>query len=187
MKRSLAKALVMMLMTMLCIASPLKSQERFAVSAGFGMPELVYLSLSVPLADQLQLSASVGSGFGMAYIESDDGSKEKARAFALGLSAFYHFAGQSAHTQLKPWYVRTGLNYLRLDEQEAISKYTTADMRLGRAFNFSPRFGLELDAGLSILIIFNYETKPGGLPQGLPVTVEPKVLPAFGLRLFYRM
>lgn len=187
MKRTDAKVLVLTLMTILCLASPLKSQERFSISAGVGSPELVHLDLRVPLADQLQLGASIGSGFGMVYIESDDESKEKARAFALELSAFYHFAGQSAHTHLKPWYLRAGLNYLRFDEPEAISKYTTADMRLGRAFNLSPRFGLELDAGLTYLIIHNHETKPGAPPQGLPVIVEPNVLPAFGLRLFYRI
>jgi hypothetical protein len=167
--------------------APAKSQGSFAVSAGLGVPELFHLDFRVKLADQWQLGAFIGSAFGSATEQLGDGPKEKINAYALGFAAFYHFGGQSAHTPLKPWYLRAGLSYLHLDGAEEISRFTHADLRLGRVFNFAPRFGLELDGGLAIILSHNHETKPGGPPQGMPVILETKLIPAFGLRFFYKI
>ena len=187
MKRTVAKAFVLMMMALMGLATPLKSQESVTLSAGVGFPEMFHLKLQIPVAEQLQLGAFYGNGLGMAYVQADDGTKEKAKAYALGFAAFYHFGGQSAHTPNKPWYLRAGLNYVHFDDPESISNYTIADLRLGRVFNLAPRFGLEFDAGLTNLLSHNYQTKPGAPPQGLPVVVENKLLPAFGLRFFYRI
>ena len=167
--------------------APAKSQGSFAVSAGMGMPEMFHLDFRVKLADQWQLGAFIGSAFGTATEQSGDGPKEKIDAWAMGLAAFYHFGGQSAHTTLKPWYLRAGLSYVQFDGTKDISRLTHTDLRLGRAFNIAPRFGLDLDAGLNILLHYTIETKPGAPPQGMPGVVEPKVFPAFGIRFFYRI
>ncbi|MBW6499075.1 MAG: autotransporter outer membrane beta-barrel domain-containing protein [Bacteroidales bacterium] len=185
--RTFSKAFVVILLAILALATPLKSQGSFAVSAGVGGPEIFHLGFRVKLADQWQLGAFIGSAFGSATEQRGDAPKEKIDAYAMGLAAFFHFGGQSAHTPLKPWYLRAGLSYVHFDGTDYISKYNHADIRLGRGFNLTPRSGLELDAGLALMLSHKHQTKPGGLPEGLPVEVENKVLPAFGLRFFYKI
>ncbi len=176
-----------MLLAMMGFATPVNSQDRFAVMAGLGVPELYNLGFRVKLADQLQLGAYIGSAFGMASTQSGNEPKQKADAYALGIAAFYHFGGQSAHTPLKPWYLRAGLNYLHFDEPESISRNTNAETRLARVFNLSPKAGIEIDAGISIFLSHQHETKPGAPPQGMPVILQTKAIPAIGLRFFYRI
>ncbi|NTW24993.1 MAG: hypothetical protein HGA37_09855 [Lentimicrobium sp.] len=144
-------------------------QEKFNISAGVGMPELINIGLRYQL-DQCQIGLSLG-------LLPDD--------FSVCGDVYYHFAGLSEFSCRRPWYGRIGLNYLREDTDYYIDKYLYLNIRLGRDFNISNKFGIELEGG--VLIQIRNEVIMKKPSSNWLLDLEFPVLPSPGIGLFYRL
>lgn len=146
-------------------------QEKINISAGFGIPEFLNVGLRFRL-DLFQLGLNVGIP-----IEGTNSFSGDVR---------YHFGRFSYLSDRPPWYGKIGLNYLRDEEEDVyIDKYIYFNTRIGREFNISGKFGIELEVGA--IYELSYERirkRPSNSWASLGF--DPKVLPSFQIGLFYR-
>lgn len=93
--------------------------------------------------------------------------------FSISGDYYYHFAGKSKYSDLKPWYVRPGLNCLLIDWNPGIDSIIDIYLRIGRDIYLTDKGGFSLDGGI-LFVLFDSDN---GLSRAIP---------AFGTRLFYR-
>ena len=145
------------------------SQNKAAISFGFGFPELLNVGISTQY-EQIQFGIKVGffpAGEGIISISGD---------------IYYHFAGVSTLSTRRLWYVKSGLNYLRDETEYFIDEYYHFNLRIGRDFYGSKRIGFRLDVGLFFLLLHEKSIKK---PGGWDFDIEFPVLPSFGMAFFY--
>lgn len=111
------------------------SQNKVEADLGVGLFEGI--SLKVKYGNNVQIALCQG------YAQ---------RSFWMtGVEGYYHFAGLSKHFEQRTFYVMTGLSSTLFaggyDSFEKIIWYS----RLGKAFNFSEKSGLNIDVGAGIL------------------------------------
>jgi hypothetical protein len=149
--------------------------ERINFSAGAGFTELINAGLRYQFLDQHQAGLSVG------YLPFINES-------AASVAGHYtrHFAGFTELSERYPWYLRGGLNYNRSESSFIIDRYFFANIRIGRDFNFSRRFGIELDSGVTFRLFHDETIKtPGG--GGYKLGIFRPVYPSFSMAVFYRI
>ena len=154
MKRKILKAAGFAIVLVLVLAAPLQSQHKIGISAGFGFPEAFHVGLRYHWPQ-----THVGVYYGLA---------EDWRS--AGIAMGFHIWGNSKHTPTKPMYFKAGLfsnrgeNFLFWDQL----KYNSLELRGGYTFNFSPRLGLELEAGpaLAFNLELDEKVKGSGLGAG---------------------
>ncbi len=147
-------------------------QGKVNISAGIGISELLNIGVRYQL-DQFQIGLSVGSL----------PLKDESIISVLG-DVRYHFAGLSRFSDLRSWYARIGLNYLRDETESMIDKYLYLHTRIGRDFNITDKIGIDVDAGV-IFQLSNEKImkKPSG---SFNLDLEYPVLPGIGIGFFYR-
>ncbi len=141
-------------------------QDKVNITAGFGTCELLNLGLRFQF-QQSQLGFSIGT------LPVKDGG------FSVTSDFYYHFGGSSDLSALRPWYGKFGLIYLKSKTENSTDSYLFLDLRIGRDFNFSKKFGMAIDAGPAIQLIHTTTDAEGG--WSFPV------YPAMGLAFFYRL
>lgn len=148
------------------------SQNKVSLSTGIGIPEAIHIGVLYQI-DQFQTGFSVGT---MPY------SNES--IFTLSADVLYHFGGKSQKSTLRPWYGKTGLNYLRDETTARIEKFLYLNTRFGRNFNITSRFGIDVNAGaifqLSKAVI--RKTSPNWY-----IPINWKVIPSISVSLFYKL
>jgi len=85
---------------------------------------------------------------------------------------YYHPGDSSRFSDLSPWYIRMGLDYIRISGKEFIDNNFESHLRLGRDFYFSRNYGISLDVGVACFLI-----NESGFTS---------VLPALGASVFAR-
>jgi hypothetical protein len=148
------------------------AQEKTNLTVGTGFPELINLGFRY---QHKQTQAGIGFGFVPVSGES---------VISVSADGYYHFAGHTSLSQRRPWYGRTGLNYIRDEKPEFTDQFLYLSLRIGKDLNITEKLGVALDAG-PMFQLYHKET-----------TTEPAtgdnsgwsfpVLPAFGISLFYR-
>jgi len=133
-------------------ANQLFGQEEVSISTGFGLPEALNIGIRYQIHDQAKIGLSVG------WWEND---------ISLSGDYYYHFGGSSKFSDIRPWYVRIGLNYV-------LDWWTGSYLRVGRDFNLGKSFGISIDAGL----MYNFTYRKHGLHPFITV---------YGVSLFYRI
>lgn len=132
MKYNLFK-LCIILLVLLLINIPSYPQKyppsRFELSGGFGWPEMA--AVKIKYGQDFQIGISQG--------------------FMLNtsLEVYYHFAGKPKLTDRLVWYGLGGIECFYWGGEE-INLFPY--LRLGRTFNFSRRYGVNLDIGLFYLL-----------------------------------
>lgn len=154
-------SLILISIISFCCTNQLFGQEKINISAGIGFPEAINVGIRYQLS-QTQLGISIGS-----FPAKDES------IISISGDIYYHFGGLSELSSRRPWYARIGLNYFR-DEKISIWEYSYFNLRVGRDFNISKKFGIELDSGIGLRLM---DTSDWDIP----------VIPSFGLGLFYRM
>jgi len=151
---------------MLGLSVRVYGQERFNLSTGVGFPEVLYLGASYQLRQ-----TQIGVDFGWEPFRNVDW-------ITMSVNGYYHFAGVSHFSNRRPWYGRIGLVYMKQTEEDFIDNYFDLLLRAGRDLNFSPRFGIALDAGIMI----------GEIGEIKGVWDSYFFLaPSLGITLFYRL
>jgi hypothetical protein len=146
----------------------LSGQERVNLSVGVGFPE----TFNIGIRYQLHQS-QVGLCFGMWPPSSGTILFWKSLISFSG-DYYYHFGGLSEFSDLRPWYLRIGLNCLRINWGGSdINNNLGSYIRIGRDFYLSRDTGISLDAGL-------------GLPFNSKTTDLSPIFPAIGGCFFYR-
>jgi hypothetical protein len=150
-------------------------QNTVKISAGFGLPELLNGGIHFQLK-QTQIGIRIG------FLPEKDESIITASG-----DVYYHFGGFSELSNIRPWYGRLGLNYMREEDEYGIDKYLNLNPRIGRQINFSNKIGIELDIGVFIVIFDDYEIKKSRPGITVDILGVGAVWPSFGLELFYRI
>ena len=147
-------------------------QEKLSVAAGFGFPELLNAGVRIN-GQQTQFGLSAGTW-----------PAKDSKTFSISGDFYFHFGGHSKLTQRKPWFGKTGLNYFKSESEFIIERYTYFNVSIGREFNISEKFGLQISGGtvfeLDSEITFKY-------PSGWDIAVTLPVLPSLTITTFYKV
>jgi hypothetical protein len=150
-------------------------QENVNISVGIGLPELLNINVGFPL-EQAQIGVSIGTM-----------PVKNERLISLSGDIYYHFSGSSEFSDIRPWYGRIGLNYLRDETERILDKYLYLNLRIGRDLNISHKIGIALDAGVMVEIFNEYIEKIPCTGWFCGGVLDFPVLPSLGIRLFYRL
>jgi len=186
MKNLFTKPFLLILLASCGLANPVRSQDWLTMTLGNGDQEQFNLGVRVKTASRLYIGtfAGLGGDWSLDISCGLSGNCEHKDSFAsLGAAAFYHIAGSSPHTELPPWYLRIGPTYVHSNKEKYTQNNTWADIRAGRTFNFRPKMGLELDAGINILLISRTSFVWLAVPSDAPLK---KIRQALGFRFFIR-
>ena len=163
------KTLAGILLIMTCLLIPcrqMSGQEKVNVSIGAGFLETLNIGIRYQL-NQSQIGLSIGTW------PSDPGSWfDWNSLISISGDYYYHFGGFSEFSDLRPWYGRIGLDFLRIGWDDDVENNLEPHFRIGRDFYFNRDFGFSLDAGVGFFIINDSDMAP--------------VVPAFGTSFFYR-
>lgn len=146
--------LVVFVLLAFCCQTSLFAQPTVNLSIGAGLVEQYHVGINVEI-DQWQVGILAGGNERIGY-----------RQRSAGWSLTYHFWGQNKKYTQKNWYLSSGINYLHQQIDYFDYHHFFVNTRLGRTFNFSPKFGLAVEAGRLFDIhsryIFDYENHPEG-------------------------
>ena len=154
----------------------IKAQEKFNLSAGIGLPELIHAGVRYQTG-QAEISASIGA------VPAGRGEQ----VISLSGDFYYYLSGHSKFSERKPTYLKVGLNFLHDETETIIDKYLSLNSRIGRDFNITDRFGVWAELGV-MWIIQNKEIEkktPGSF--NLQLFSDLLVLPGFGDRKSTRL
>ncbi len=169
-KRSVYRMLFLTLF-IFCYDNQVFAQEKVKLSVGIGAPELLNISVRIPIK-QTQIGFSFGSW------------PQKNKCILSFSGDFYmHFAGVSKYSDRRPWYSRAGLNYIRSETSTYIEKFVYFNFRIGREINISKKMGVELDIGVPFQLFFNHIEKT----DIVIIDNAYGIFPSFGLAVFYRL
>lgn len=146
------------------------------VTAGMGLPEMLNLGLRIQF-EQTQLGIAVGG---------DPFSEDENIAFSGDF--YYHFGGNSEFTGLRPWFLKTGLTYLRSENEWVRNTSLIFVPRVGREFNISSKFGIALEGGI-LFVLYDHEKTLKENPDtwfDLDLNFAGFILPSAGVNLYYR-
>jgi hypothetical protein len=155
-----------------------RAQEQFNLTAGTGTPEMVNIGVRMHV-DQFQYGLSLGANPGY-----------KNENYNMSADFYYHFAGNSGHTSLRPWFLKTGITYMHSEGEWEKRMNLLLVPRLGREFNITPQFGIALEAGLMLMLIDQNKPKKertDAVQGDLDLIGSGFILPSAGLKIFYRL
>ena len=163
------------LIVLLSISSlnSLIGQNKIYLTTGLGIPELLNLGVRGQFKqNELGLSFGIAPG-----------------TYSVCGDLFCHFGKVSELSSRSVWYVRSGLDYLSslIEDYDFKEKYTYLNLRLGRDLNISKVIGLQIDAGILILLSSKTLPQPVGRHSGPYVQPPDKILPSIGLNVFFKI
>lgn len=150
----------------------LTAEENVDFSFGIGIPELINAGIRYQIY-QFQFGVSAGT---------IPLSNESLSSYSADF--YHHIAGTSKFSKLKTWYYRLGLNYLRDETKNFIDEFIYTDLRFGKTFFYSSKFGINIDGGIMIQLNKTRTVKQAS--NGWNINPEFHILPSLGLNLFYR-
>jgi hypothetical protein len=145
----------------------MSGQEKISVSAGIGYPELINAGIKYQALDQARIGLSIGW-----FPPFDSGYLDFNNTLSFSGDFYFHFAGSSKYSDLRPWYGRVGFNIiLELQQPSDVDPIDCLDsyIRIGRDLYIDKNSGISLDAGIGC----NFYT-------------ETYFFPALGVCYFYR-
>lgn len=99
------------------------------------------------------------------------------------LNYYYHFAGKSKYTIVKPWFIRSGVFLMRTQSVYYIKYSILPTLRLGREFNLSDNWGISVDAG-AVYFAYSYTKVLAYNPY--PTGLLIPFMPNGSIRIYYR-
>lgn len=146
-----------------------KAQNNLKLNAGLDMVGLFNLGLDYELR---QLSFGASAGYSKENEDND---------FALSVSMYYYFGGESKYAEKNTWFARINASEL-IVHGDGFSNYLLyLSPRIGRDFYWSEHSGIKADVGINYLLHEKNKTDDFTI-----VDDAAKFLPAFSLGFFYR-
>ncbi len=163
-------ALAFILSVFLITATEVFAQEKTNLSIGVGFAEAANIGFRYDISNQLQAGMSIGT-----WPSPNDWLFDWKLLLSISGDCYFHFGDSTAYSTLRPWYIRTGLDYYHISWDDEISPADNDleyHLRIGRDFYFSRNSGVSLDAGMALFL--------------LNETGFTTLLPALGIDLFLR-
>jgi hypothetical protein len=160
------RGILLILAFLLTSGRQLSGQEKVNITAGAGFLETLNIGLRYQL-NQSQWGLSIGT-----WPSVTDSWFDWSSLISISGDFYYHFGGFSEFSDLRPWYGRVGLDFIRIGWDGDIENNLEPHFRIGRDFYLNRAFGFSLDAGVGFFIINDSGMAP--------------VVPAFGTCFFYR-
>lgn len=145
------------------------AQNNFKASIGIGLLESINIGVDYHFK-QSEAGISIGTW------------PTQINGFSLTGNYYYHFAGKPRFGEVRPWFVRAGINMLRDRYTHSIEYDYCATLRFGREFNFSDKIGVGINLGACYL--FYYSVKI--LEESPIFTDHIFFLPNGSFKIFYR-
>jgi len=139
-------------------------KPRFSIGVGFA--ETINAGLKFRSGGKTQMGISLGTWPSPGSYIFDWNS-----LISLSGDFYYHFGRQAFEQTLPCWYVRSGIDYMRLRFDDDIDSNMELHIRFGRDFYISEISGIGLDAGVAVFVMNESGLTP--------------VLPAIGINLFF--
>jgi len=176
MNRAVRKLALTVLVITVWSSVPVRSQEMIDLTASLGAPEFLSAGFRLNMK-QVQL------GFNAGTLPVTGG-----KIFTASLNLYFHFAGNSKYTYLKPWYAMAGINWLT-DEEVGfnLDKYLFLNLRAGRELNLSPRAALGLDGGLLFKLYYDRVEYTPPSPWFPSLPMDASVQPSLAITFIYRI
>ncbi len=140
--------------------------EKPRILMGVGFAETLNAGLKFRTGEKTQMGISVGTWPSPGGYIFDWNS-----LISLSGDFYYHFGGHAFEQTLPYWYIRSGIDYMRLRFDDDTDNNIEMHIRFGRDFYVSEISGIGLDAGVAVFVL-----NESGLTQ---------VLPAIGINLFF--
>lgn len=155
----------------------LHSQKSICLTTGAGFPELFNLGLSLK-TNQVNFGLSTGwSTSGALRSYSGD--------LMIPLSS------DSLRSNKNYWYTRWNFTSIKYTDEYEITKTDVFSSRIGREFNISNYFGIDLDLGLALKLserTTEIKSRPASwLLPDLDLGVFSLLLPSVGIRAYYKL
>lgn len=145
-----------------------RTNGKFDISVGIGLPELINIGIKYQVFDQVQIGLSTGLFYYLGISFSGD--------------IYYHFGGLSKFSEIHPGYGRIGITSYYGEEGGDLQLFSY--LRIGREFYLSRNFGISLDAGLSLSY---YKYNNGYNYHNDPIWESTiGIIPTAGVSLFFR-
>ncbi|GAA4310549.1 hypothetical protein GCM10023115_34200 [Pontixanthobacter gangjinensis] len=171
------RRLIIILVSICSFITSGQEQESFNITGGAGLLELFHIGGRFQL-DQSEL------GFNIGTVPSPDED-----IISLQANYLYHFGGSSDLSARRPWYLRGGFTFIRSDTEFELTKYSIVDLRIGRDFNFSEKFGVQIDLGPAYVISEDVREKQDtdDFWFFFDIDLENEVLPVICFTFYYRI
>ena len=151
---------------------------RMDIMGGFGFPDLLHGGLRAHLGTNYRLGFTVGS-LPM--------NNEEERVFTFSLDNYVTF-NRNGIPAKSPWYFRCGINYIRWETEEKITKDSHLNISFGKELEITDLFGFNIDAGLNIPINHKEERKVPETSSWFDIDIfpDPPVYPSLRIGLYFR-
>lgn len=142
-------------------------QDKADISFGIGLPEAINIGARYQI-NQSQIGGSIGWWPG----DPDAFLFDFKYVVSISGDYYYHIGRAAKYSDLRPWYVRVGINCWLINWRWEIEPIINIPLRMGRDIYLNSHLGFSLDAGV-MLVLMDSDT---GIRR---------LLPSFGIRLFH--
>ena len=159
-------SIILLIITLLFSSGgQMSGQGKATISGGIGFPDLINIGLKYRVLNQANIGLNIG------FFPSNKNTYSFVSWGTLLSFAgdfYYHFAGSSEFSEMRPWYGRIGLNYIK-DIHYSSNSFLTPYLRIGRDFYLNKNDGISIDLGV-----------------GKVLTLEHLFVPALGISYFHQ-
>jgi hypothetical protein len=164
---------LLVIILLLGFPDKLPGQGKINISGGFGIPELVYGGVTYQF-NQTQIGITLGALPIFTYF-----------TWSATGDFYYHFGGSSRLSEIRPWYGKIGLSYVKDEDEYNKDKFVYSNLRIGRDFNISSKAGIDIFAGFSFQLYHNRQIK---VEQYYPYGYYEDYVPlSLGICFFYKI
>jgi hypothetical protein len=124
-------------------------QGKATISAGIGYPDLINIGLKYRVLNQANIGLNIG------FFPSNNntsGFVSWGTLLSFAGDFYYHFAGSSKFSEMRPWYGRIGLNYIK-DINYSSNSILTPYLRIGRDLYLNKNDGISIELGVGKVLI----------------------------------
>jgi hypothetical protein len=154
------------------------AQERWNLSVGVGAPEALNLGVRYQLK-QAQISINYG------IFPSREMGFQPSKLFVVSTSFSQHLCGQSTLSERKPWFLKGGMSYLRVERESNFARELYISTLIGRDININTHHGCSIGIGVFSPVVGRQFNNSGTTENSL--SQARVIYPALEVNYFYRL
>ncbi len=127
---------------------PAAGQHKTDLSLGAGFTETLNVGMRYQVLERSQIGLSIGT-----WPSPNDWLFNWNSLISLSGDFYYHFGGSSQYSDIAPWYIRTGIDYIRIAGESYVENNLESHLRIGRDFFLFEDIGFRLDVGIATFLL----------------------------------
>lgn len=163
-KEKTLSCIVLIITLLFSSGGQISGQGKANISAGLGFIDLLNIGFKYQISDQSEAGFNIGY-----WPPSEPGWFSWNNLVSLSGSFYYHFAGSSEFSEIRPWFGRLGFNVLLDFPTDYTIEIMDPFLRFGRDFYVDKNTAFSIDAGI-----------------GLNIYEYTNLFPCFGVCYFHR-